>query len=294
MIYRSRSLGLFALFIPLAGCTVVPTVQYRIIKSPGDMIEMTDAFYRARSEIVVTSSLLSATKPASGAESSVLQISVASNPIESKDAKLGIRAVTNWRSSTVVNITKTENTDLVKAIGVEVTDNTAKNITAYGGAIVKIAGLAAADAAPLCVIEGKPITISVPTGTATGTLKASGSDGSSQCISLVIGPLPIDAIKADDLPQNSDTHNFYYSACRDVEVTVDPNGKQRTVQKVRIADPAFVQYVQFPPKGSITMHSQCGVSVKTDAVSTDSGAAILEALATQGKAIKDAIDAAKK
>jgi hypothetical protein len=63
---------------------------------------------------------------------------------------------------------------------------------------------------------------------------------------------------------------------------------------LRVADPRFVQRVQFPTKGSITAHSECGVSVASEAASGDSGAAIVAALSTEAKAIKDALDSSKK
>jgi len=275
----------------LCGCTVIPTVQYRTIRTADDMEGMTDSYYQAQSRIEISAS------PAS-APSATQDISITSQPVASFSNKVGIRAVTNWRSSTVVNIEKITNTDLVKSIGVEVTDTTAKNITAYGGAITKIVGLVAGDAnpqpVPTCISPGRLVTITFPDNATAGNKVFKGSDGVTECIVARVSDVPVDAIPVARMPQNTDSHNFYYSACREVEIIVDPNGKQRTSKKLRIADPSFLQYVQFPPKGSITTHSECGISVKTEAAAPDNGAAIVDALATQAKAIKDAIEAAKK
>jgi hypothetical protein len=291
----TRPLQLVALAAVISGCTVVPKVQYRAIGTAQDMEGMTDAFYRQRSDIVVTVASEARTKDAAGASVPVTELAIVSAPAEYRASKLGIKAVTDWRSSTLVTINKTANTDLVSSIGVEVTDNTAKAINEYGGALVKLIGLGAAlDASPAepCMTNKAAVTISLPEEL-KDEMSFAGNTRTTGCIRIKLQGLPPDAMKASDIPLNTHTHNYYYSACRSAEVTVQQGPGQVVRKVVRVSDPRWVQFVQFPPKGTITSHSECGVSVQTERAATDNGAAVIDALATQGKAIADALAASK-
>lgn len=283
---KMRSQLFVMLFVAsISGCTVLPSVEYRAITTPDDMAGMTDAFYRQQTKIEIS---VVATNTAGATAGELL---IVSRPAEYRASKLGIKALTDWRSSTVVTLNKYPNTDLINSIGIEVTDITAKAITEYGGAFVKLIGLGVSGEAPQpCIVSGPTLTLVV--GPQGGTFDGNNPEKKG-CISVTLGALPPDAMPADKLPMNQQTHNFYYSACRDATVTI----KQATsdvVKTLRVADPSHVQFVQFPPKGTITSHSECGVSVQTDKAAVDNGAAVVNALATQGKAIKDALDAAAK
>jgi hypothetical protein len=278
----------------LTGCTVLPSVEYRTIDGPRSMEGMTDAFYRNQSQIEV-------------AVQSSGEVTIVSKPVEHRAEKLGIKARTDWRSSTKVNLIKVENLEIVSSAGIEVTDNTAKAITNYGGAVVKLIGLAVgvsgkqADAP--CLVPGPPVLIDA---SASGTFKGNfpgdppalesiGKRDNNGCIRVTLGELPKDAMSASEIPKNTSTHNFYYSACREALVEVLTTKSMRAgARTVRVADPTHVQFVQFPAKGTIKMHSECGVSVVTESVAQDNGAAVASALADQAKAIKEAIEAAKK
>lgn len=280
-----------ALLALLAGCTVLPSVEYRAIESPQSMEGMTDSFYRNQSRIEVQAA-------ATG------EVTIVSRPVEYRAEKIGIKAHRNWRSSTKVNLTKVENLDIVSAAGIEVTDNTAKAITDYGGAIVKLigaVGLLAKDLGTPCITPGPAVAIDVSEsgrylGNGNGLrLEDIGRRDDKGCIRVTLGELPKDAMPASGIPKDTPTHNFYYSACREARVEVlGANGAPAGARVVRVADPLHVQFVQFPAKGTIRMHSECGVSVVTDSVAPDNGAAVASAFADQAKAIKDAIDAAKK
>lgn len=283
-----------SLLAALAGCTVLPSVEYRAVDGPQSMEGMTDSFYRNRSQIEV------AVQPSG-------EVTIVSKPAEYRAEKLGIKARADWRSSTKVNLTKVENSDLVSAAGIEVTDNTAKMITDYGGAAVKLIGLAVGVSSkagePPCLVPGPAVLIdaSAP-GTYNGNfpgdppkLENIGKPDNKGCIRVTLRELPKDAMPASMIPKDTPTHNFYYSACREALVEVlAGNGTRAGARTVRVADPSHVQVVQFPAKGTIKMHSECGVSVVTDSVAQDNGAAVATALAEQAKAIKEAIEAAKK
>lgn len=293
----------------LGGCTVIPSVQYAAVAKADDMKGMTDAFYRQRNEIEISA----AQPPKSSATDDKAKgndgngdaaITITSTPKEYVEGgKLGIKAITDWRSSTVVTLNKVENTEIIKSIDVGVTDNTAKAIGDYGGAFVKVLALGAADVVPTatpCIAPEKPVKISLDPVSQDAnpaailpSRKFKGSDGATECVTITLGQLPPDVTPAKNIPFNANTSNYYYSACRDATVEFF-QGKKKIVKTVRVAEPNFVQMVQFPPKGTITSHSECGISVKTDAAATDNGAAVINALATQAKAIKDALEAARK
>jgi hypothetical protein len=275
-----------------AGCTVLPTVQYHVVKSPDDMKGMADSFFLQRSTIAIDLVSDTSAKNKDNKDVLVSDVSIVSKPAEYRDLKLAIKPSNNWRSNTTVTVNKVDNKELVASIGVEVTDTTVKTINAVGGAIVKVislaGGLGLLEVHEACTL---PITYDVP-----NNLPAEGSvDTGTTCFRLSVGKLPPDAMLATQIPVDSDTNYYYYAACRDAIVTLTlPNQTGNKTKTVRIADPRYVQLVQYPPKGTITSHSECGVSIKTEATSPTSAADIVDALATQGKAIKDAIDAAKK
>lgn len=281
---------LLAVCAAATGCTAVaPTIQYREIHKAQDMTGMTDAFYLQANEIVVAKRPDTEVTSGSSKGSTVSEFDVTSNRRESI-YKYGIKSVTSWRSETKVNLNKIQNTDLVNSIGVEVTDNTAKAITDYGGALVKLIGVVGGmfDLGPAC-----PFPVRIPVDLKDeGTGPTDLGDG---CVKVKVQALPPDAFRRELMPSDQDTSNFYYAACREAIVTVDVSGTDGVKYKrVRVADPRFVQTVQLPNKGAVTVHSECGVSVETQQVASDNGAAVIGALATQGKAIKDAIDASKK
>lgn len=275
-----------------AGCTVLPNVQYRVVKSADDMKGMADSFFLQRSTIVIDLVSDTTAKNKDNKDVLVSDVSVVSKPAEYRALKLAIKPSNNWRSDTTVTINKVDNKELVASIGVEVTDTTVKTINAVGGAIVKVislaGGLGLREEHKECTL---PVTYDVPENLPDSGPVPTGTS----CFSLSVGKLPPDAMLATQIPVNSDTSYYYYAACRDATVTLTlANQTGNRTKTVRIADPRYVQLVQYPPKGTITSHSECGVSIKTEVTSPTSAADIVDALATQGKAIKDAIDAAKK
>jgi hypothetical protein len=254
---------------------------------------MADSFFLQRSTIVIDVVSDTTAKNKDNKDVIVSDVSIVSKPAEYRDLKLAIKPSNNWQSNTTVTVNKIDNKELVASIGVEVTDTTVKTINAVGGAIVKVislaGGLGLLEVHEDCTL---PITYDVPKDLPTAE---GGQVEGPKCFTLSVGKLPPDAMPAAQIPVDSDTHYYYYAACRDATVTLKlPNQVGNKTKTVRIADPRYVQLVQYPPKGTITSHTECGVSIKTEATTPTSAADIVDALATQGKAIKDAIDAAKK
>jgi hypothetical protein len=286
-------LAIVAATMVCAGCGAIPTVQYKPITKSEDMKGMADAFYLQKSVIVVELGATSEAKDKDGNAVKVTELSIKSEPAEAKDAKYGIRPVTNFLSSTTVTLSKIANTDLVSSADVEVTDKLAKSINDFGGAVVKLIGLAAvAAAAPgtECLpARSQPVRLQLAYDKDDYTFDGPGLKG---CIKVMLQALPPDAAPRSSLPTGN-SNNFYYSACRDAAIEVT-QGKDLIKRTVRVADPRYVQSVEFPAKGTVTMHSACGVSVKTEKTASDNTASVVDALSAQGKAIKDAIEAAKK
>jgi hypothetical protein len=278
------SLSLYS--IAVAGCAVHPSASYTKITKDNATTPVTDSYYLQTSTIKISAPAKDATAP-----------QVDSVPTEYTAFKVGITSESSWLGmvDTNVNIAKTDNTALVKSVGVQVNDNRVATIEAIGGV--------AASALPLLVEAVPPLTgADLP---AQFRMDALLKDDGSQPIplspipgrnvSLTIGPLPPDAVSIDRMPTGS-THQYFYAACREAVVDLfyaakagDRPTKSQVV--VKIADPRYFQLVSFPVKGSINMHSQCGVSVSTD---TSSGVSTNADLITAvGKAITGAISAAK-
>ena len=279
------------------GCTVIPTVQYRAIQSEADLDGLTDSFYRDSTEIQVSraaSRIAVKDEKGTDLQDSQRDYSIVARRTPYIGQKLGIKAIKNWRSSTLISINKVDNTDLVKSIGVEVSNEVVKSINALGGVVVSVIKSTALDEAGKaepCMKAGSSITISLPEDLDKPIVKP---NSETPCVEIVIDALPVDAIKATDIPLSKDSNHYYYSACRDATVNIKSGGGEVTTGRVRIADPRYLQKVQFPVKGTLSMHSNCGVSVKTDAHATNEGPAIIDALVAQAKAISDAVEASKK
>lgn len=299
----SRRYALIVAALCCGACTVLPTVQYfnltegasRILV-PADeggirMLEnLSDTFYLRQSAIVIEP------QSSSSAPKELTGVKISSTPVEYTQTTYGIRPVTNWMSSTAVTLNKTDNTNMISSADVSVTDKRAGTISSIGAIVVKglaIASLTKAVASSCAITSATPkATIDLSEIKAQKGVfdmhKIAGYEGCQ--LQVEYGALPVGAIEAGKLPLGTNTHTFYYSACRDVTVTL----KSATViyiAKLRIADPRYLQFVQFPAKGSITMHSVCGASVKMESAAADTSLAIAEALATQTAAI---IEAAKQ
>jgi len=271
----------------------MPNVLYKKINAPQDAVGMADTYFLQKSRLEI--SLVEAPEPV---------LTLKSTPVEDLNRKLAISTQNDWTSTTTISIAKFANTDLVSSIGVEVTNDVVKNITEVGSVIVKALPLIAMLAAsednfkPCLNPKGIPVALSLTlksTGRAAEETTAQGNASSPEkdCIRIKVEGLPPDALPYDDLSAPLPTDSFIYSACRTVFITVLHRGERLNIS-AKMSDPRYIQLVRFPPKGTLTMHSQCGVSITSEkATNQVDASAIVQALAAQGKAIKDAIDAAK-
>lgn len=284
--------------LAVAGCAVQPSVTYsRITKDSAPATDLTDSFYLQSSTITISRT------PAAKADKED-ELSVTSTPAEYPAFKVGLRANSSWLGmvNTNVNLTKIDNTSLVKSAGVETVDTRVDTIKAIGSTIATLIPLVALAADDALDSSKLPWTTKTYTQLENSPVSEPGipipmRDG----VTMTLGALPVDAVAIDKLPLTS-TNVFVYSACRDATISfkyqqvIKGRSTVRDFRKtVKIADPRFFEVVAFPVKGSIATHSECGVSVTTSATnSVSSGFDLVNALAVQGKAIKEAIDASKK
>ncbi|WP_417592690.1 hypothetical protein [Parasphingorhabdus sp.] len=279
--------------VGLGGCATVPAVQYNTIASPADMRGMADSFYLRRTTLEI-SATETAKKDAAGENVVVTNVAVKAVPAEYRNTRYAIGGKRTLRSDTRINLTKIDNTDLISAIGTETTDTTVNTINQAGGVIAKLISLATLFAA-----APETPCLSEKSGKLRFDLDPSqGSqnfDGQTQgCIRVDYGPLPQDAIPVSQLPLRTDTRFYYFAACREAAVRIAQTGTRMIEEKVKVSDPTHLQYARLPNKGTITHHSSCGISVVTEKSPTTNPADIVGALEAQGKAISDAIEAAKK
>jgi hypothetical protein len=289
----------------LGGCTAMPTVEYRRVQSSKDMQGMADAYFLQRSKIEISINEVTEGAKDGKAASTVPTMTFRSVPAEDLGRKLAVNPVNNWRAKTTLALTKFENTDLVSAAGVEATNEVINSINEFGAIIVKAAPLltlfGAAEESVRPCLDPKGTLLAVlpelkdPSGKAeTLVFQGNASKPEKDCVNVSVGALPPDAISFEALTVNENVDVLYYAACRPISISVTHRGEVLKATG-RISDPRFVQSVRFPAKGTLNMHSQCGVSIKSDKASNETTAsAIIEALAAQAKAIKEVVEAAKK
>lgn len=276
----------------MVGCAVVPTVEINKITKPSDLKgDELDTFFIQKSTIKIDKS--GTNKNAQGNEIDVLEIS--SIPEEFTKFKFGLRRADGFGVKTNLNLTKVSNTDLIKEAGVEVIDNRVETIGKIGAIVTKLIPIAF-DSTKGLVPDSLPKKIN------TAILLEANSVGRDEMknldaadgVSISFGALPPDAALIESFVTPAISNGLIYSACRQATIRFKYRDNQYE-QTVKISDPRFYQRVSFPVKGKVSFHSECGVSVEANKeTGVASSATVVEALIAQGKAIKDAIDAAAK
>lgn len=211
-------------------------------------------------------------QPETPAAAATLTVGV--SVVADQKRRIGVDPTKNVWSSTKVNIEKIPNSDRVATIGVETTDNAKAFITTVGGLVVQAVSMGIAAVAPKAppncafnpangstsfTLPGRTVV------TADENFSDLKSDDGKSCISIKYGAAPPEAIEAKNIPWETKSEHYYYSACREVEVKVEVTNGEPISEKFRVPDSNLVQKVAFPYKGSIAMHSVCGVSVTTTA-----------------------------
>lgn len=270
--------------LTMSACSVAPTVRYTTINSSNDTKGNEEDFFYLQSSMVSISAIID---PASKATT---DFSIQSLPIESTSKRLSITRDDPFYAKTTLNITKLPNTDLIKEIGTDVNDYRVAIINTVGAIITKAAAYSAESEN---INESNlPLQINMTRLMAT-TERGSNILHDNNGVTIVLGAVPAEAKPVSELPIEK-VHYAVFAACRQASVIFTYKGAAYS-KNLKISDPRYYQFVAFPITGKVSFHSECGVSTtneKDTGVATNSE--IVDALATQGKAIKDAIDAAKK
>ena len=293
MIRITQGLLSVSIFLVTTACTVLPTIELTKISSPTDLKgDEIDTFALQKSVIKIAQS---GTKTVSGKDIPTLEVSSA--PQEFMDFKLGIRRADSFGVKTNINLTKFANTELIKEAGTEVVDTRADLIGKIGSIITKIIPVVftidPGDLNP----NSLPIVVDTLVLLETnkiGREKSSSAIEEGHGASITFGAVPVDAVETKSLPASKVGSSLVYSACRSAEISFKFMG-EKYAKTVKVSDPRYLQRVSLPLNGKVSFHTECGVSVESNKdTGVASNASIVDALVVQAKAIKDAIDAAKK
>jgi len=305
---RRRTVPLLA--IALGGCAADPSVRYVEASSPQAVAQagdrLIDSFDLQRNDIhIELRNNAAAGKPPD------LDLEVTDMRAEEPELRLMMLRDDKLWTRTSVSLAKVENSDLIDSAGVAVEDRRAELIQTAGAAAKLFASIAPAagpDSGPREEIkrfEGcggfpeRPCDLmrASEVGVPRAAQKESGPSG----LWVTWGPVPATAIPISEFKEqltSRHVHGLYYSACRSLEISFtyfDLNSTPvREIDfrwKGKIADPRWVDFVRFPRKGSIRMHSQCGVSISNEGDPTQSNAALIGAAIAQAAAVRQAADA---
>lgn len=290
--------SVIAITIILAGCTVKPEVTYKYIDTLNYDTNLTDSFSLASSKITIQSK-----KNTDG----TISYTINTAPEDYPKFKIGVISKENIWKDTMLSIAKIDNSDRVKEIGVETTDNRIKAFNEISSVIVATIPLVSLMLDKNIYTDTrketnysneKSITTMILNNEKTTKLQI---DKYTYAV-ISLGSQPFNSIKAENLKDGktlaSLKNSFIYSSCTNATVKIIRNAKNeipinKTVS-VRVNDPRYIQFVAFPSKGMITTHTQCGESVKTDTNSTSSDAAVVAAVLTDINNIKNEIDKNKE
>jgi|GEM_PF-2511744 len=294
----------------ISGCAVKPEVTYKIIEKTDSTPDttLTDSFYLASSNIIIQPTNEKATF-ADGSKSTATKYTLSVTPGDYTSFKIGITSHDSIWGNTRLSITKIDNSDRVKDVGIETTNNTSQVIKDVGSFLVAAAPLAIGLLKNEIPIDGqkepdrKIFTNQISIGKLVENKAPSTiylNDFTTATIELPtqpLGSIPVAELKKPEI-LSSLKNSFIYSACTDAIITIKSESNKSTpvyqMFTTRINDPRFIQYVAFPLKGKITTHSQCGESVATDATSSPSDIAIATAILTEINSIKTEIEKDKK
>lgn len=297
--------------IGLAGCAADPSVRYVEAISPAAVAaaspHLIDSFYLQKNDVHIALH-----NSAAEGKPPVDDLVVTDTRAEETAHRLMIlRDDTAW-TKTTISLAKVENSDLIESAGVAVEDQRLALIQTIGNAAKTVLPMLVGASAGEIKREDMPIpgcerfpreACDLPQPGALGIGAAAGHQGPKGWFQALWGPVPPSAIPlADFLAQLGmrHVHGLYYAACRSLEIRYAGDGPPSdegppTVThydwKGKVADPRWVEFVRFPRKGNIRMHSQCGVSITSEADPTQSTAALLNEALNQAVAVKQAVDA---
>jgi hypothetical protein len=306
--------------IGLAGCAADPSVRYVEATSPAVAVQasshLIDSFYLQKNDVHVELRDGGGT-PAKPAPSEMIVTNTRIEDIAHKF--LLLRDDAAW-TRTTISLAKVENSDLIESAGVEVEDRRMELIQTIGAAAKTLLPILVGASPGRPDIEDELIAgcdsfpmraCDLPQAAALDVGSAAARRGPKRGLQAFWGPVSPSAIPIADFLAHLDArhvHGLYYASCRSLELRYA--GESATVEqgsddgaklridgqihydwKGKVSDPRWVEFVRFPRKGNIRMHSQCGASITSEADPTQSNAALLNAVLSQAVAVKGAVDA---
>lgn len=241
-------------------------------------------------------------------------IIISSVPIPFGEKKYGISGTGLWRNwgvVTTVNASFRGDSDLIQQITVDIKDERQQTVQALGSIAGMIGGLLSNPAERAAVTLPKGISVTsllekLPSnchGRQPG-IKAE-RDGQVFCDDLAldgtadftadisISKVPEDALPASIMQSMFYSTNFFYSACRQLTITLKPRkGLDRTAvsSAVAVADPLYLETLRLPAKGNITVAPSCGANSVSQDPGLPTAIDYLNALASQAKAVKQSLE----
>ena len=210
------------------------------------------------------------------------------------------------------SITYHDNTKLIKSIGTDAKDTRKDAIVAVGGIISKAIPLISIfTATPIEVVEKEklalPLSLDITKVNLTQNLSWT-KIPDYQTWWFRIRPegqanKTIDKQEYFKNAKSNYVRSFPYSTCQQIvfEITKSEETPEEIVQesskiayKLKVANPRIIQGINYPPKGTITMHTICGADIKREQDESSSALDLLSEVFTQAEAIKKAYDDNKK
>lgn len=205
-----------------------------------------------------------------------------------------------WKE-TNVSVSFVDNTKLIKSIGTSFKDKRIEVIEKAGSIITSIIPLVGIlSTGPVVEEELKlPVVIDLSEISDKSSSSWSRIPGHNQWwYKLNLKDLPESVSNSSDFFKANFEKNMramVYSSCQDAGLLItsskekpESNVDNFVTFKIRIANPNYIDTINFPVKGRIAMHSICGADIKTEDSDDISNLAVTEALIKQIAAIKKA------
>jgi hypothetical protein len=110
---------------------------------------------------------------------------------------------------------------------------------------------------------------------------------------ISIDSKPIDAVNPEIFEKPFYSSNFFYSSCQQFTISLNPRQGLYHVPvsaTVAVADPMYLETIAIPAKGTIVVTPSCGANSTLQDPGLPTALDYINALATQAKAVKQALD----
>ena len=208
-------------------------------------------------------------------------------------------------------VTYYDNTKIIKIIGTDIKDERKEIISTVGGIITAGIGILA-PLSPTPIPKGENLELPLALDISTYDFKDTGwktipGYKSWKYRILVKEDGKQNYFAPEDFfskAKESYVRSFPYSTCQDIQFDVckedgvvhcDSKTGAASIASfnITVANPNKLELMNFPRKGSITMHSVCGADIKSENADISSNLEILDAIFQQAEAIKKKYDESK-